>query len=285
MNWTNFHMHSHFCDGEGSLESYVIKAIDKNMVAIGFSGHAPLPFITDCHMKKTSLDEYLKEIGGLKNKYSNEIKIYSGLEVDYIPEIIGPGNFQEQQLDIIIGSIHYVGQFENGKNCCIDNTKEEFEKGLEAIFGNDIKKLVGAYYELMISMIKKDPPDIIGHLDLVKKLNHNNRYFNEQDHWYQKMLTDVLKVISIENCIVEINTRGYYKGITKEFFPSKWILEKCFKLNIPITISSDAHQPYDIDNSFEEAASLLLKIGYEIVSVFNEGKWSKVGLKKNGLEL
>lgn len=284
MNWTNFHMHSNYCHGVGSPESYVRKAIDKKMIAIGFSSHAPVPFITDWHMKKASLDEYLKEISALKNKYANDIKIYSGLEVDYIPEIIGPGNFREQHLDFIIGSIHYVGLFENGKNCCIDNTKEEFEKGLEAIFGNNIKKLVGAYYESMVSMIKNDPPDIIGHLDLIKKLNHNNRYFSEKDNWYKNLLTDVLKLISIENCIVEINTRGY-KGITKEFFPGRWILEKCFKFNIPITISSDAHQADDIDSNFKEAASLLVNIGYKQVNIFNEGKWCAVGLRKNGLKL
>ncbi len=283
MNWTNFHMHSHYCDGEGSPESYVRKAIDKKMFAIGFSSHAPVPFNTDWHMKKASLVEYLKEISALKNKYANYIKIYSGLEIDYIPGLIGPGNFQEQHLDFIIGSVHYVGQFENGENCCIDNTKEEFEKGLEAIFGNDIKKLVGSYYESMVSMIKNDPPDIIGHLDLVKKLNHNNRYFSEDDNWYKNMLTDVLKLISIGNCIVEINTRGY-KGINKEFFPGKWILEKCLKLNIPVTISSDAHQAEDIDSSFNEAASLLLNIGYKHINILKEGNWCSVGLKKNGLK-
>ena len=39
MNWTNFHMHSHYCDGEGELASYVKKAMEKNMYAIGFSSH------------------------------------------------------------------------------------------------------------------------------------------------------------------------------------------------------------------------------------------------------
>ncbi len=285
MNWTNYHMHSHYCDGVGQLEAFVQKAIDKKMFAIGFSGHAPVPFITDWHMKRASLDEYLKEINALKSKYVNDIKIYSGLEVDYIPEVIGPGDFKKHNLDIIIGSIHYVGQFENREKCCIDNTNEEFEKGLEIIFDNDIKKLVGTYYEIMVSMIKNDPPAVIGHLDIIKKLNHNSRYFDEQDNWYQNMLTDVLKVISTENCIVEINTRGYYKGITKEYYPSEWILKKCFKFNISVTISSDAHRDDDIDNGFEAAASLLLNIGYKQVSIFAEGKWCVADLGKNGLRI
>ncbi|MBC8183914.1 histidinol-phosphatase HisJ [candidate division KSB1 bacterium] len=282
MNWTNFHTHSFHCHGEDGLEEYVRKAIDKKMFAIGFSGHAPVPFVSEWNMKQARLDEYLKEISALQNKYRNDIKIYSGLEVDFIPYVIGPNNFHKQHLDIIIGSVHYVGQFENGENCVIDYTKEEFEKGLETIFNNDIKKLVGTYYGNVVSMIKNDPPDVIGHLDKIKKFNHHNRYFSEKDNWYQNIVTEVLKVISKTSCIVEINTRGYYEGTTGEFYPSRWILEKCLKYNIPITISSDAHKADDIDNSFEKAASLLLKIGYKHVHIFNEGKWCDVGLRENG---
>ncbi len=283
MSFTNFHMHSHYCDGEGSLDSYVKKAIDKGMYAIGFSSHAPVPFSTNWHMDKEALSEYKKEIENLKIKYRTEINIYSGLEVDYIPGTIGPKNFREQQLDIIIGSIHYVGQFKNGNNCCIDNTNEEFKKGLKTLFDNDIKKLVGKYYASMTSMIKSEAPDIIGHFDLIKKLNHDNRYFNEKDSWYQKMTTSVLKAITLSKCIVEINTRGYYKGITRDFYPSRLILENCFNLNIPVTISSDAHHPDDIENSFGKAASLLLNIGYKKISIFNNSKWIEVDLDKKGL--
>ena len=91
-------MHSHYCDGEGQLEDYIKKAIERKMFAIGFSGHAPLPFVSDWHMKKVRLDEYLNEISVLKNKYDKDIKIYSGLEVDYIVGIIGPNNFQKHHV-------------------------------------------------------------------------------------------------------------------------------------------------------------------------------------------
>ena len=281
MNWTNYHMHSHYCDGEGELESYVIKAINRSMYAIGFSSHAPVPFNSDWHMQLDHLDKYISEIEFLKKKYK-EIKIYSGLEVDYIPGQISPNTYAGRNLDLIIGSVHYVGQFKNQRNCCIDNTKEEFEMGLKLIFNNDIKKFVSRYYENVIEMISNDPPDIIGHLDLIKKLNSNNRYFNEEDSWYQDMIINVIKAISVTNSILEINTRGYYKFITKEFYPSKQILEKCFEADIPVTISSDAHHPNEIDHNFEDVASILLNIGYNYVFIFDKGKWSKVQIRDNG---
>jgi histidinol-phosphatase (PHP family) len=274
-------MHSHYCDGEGELESYVEKAISKNMYAIGFSGHAPVPFQTNWHMKIDHLDKYIREIEYLKKKYK-EMDIYSGLEVDYIPGQTGPKNFAERNLDFIVGSVHYAGQFKNQDYCCIDGTIEEFERALKSVFNNNIEKLVARYYENVIEMIEKDPPDIIGHLDLIKKLNSNNRYFNEEESWYQNLIVDVVKAVSTSNCILEVNTRGYYKSYTREFYPGKQILEKCIESDIPVTISSDAHHPSELDQNYEDAASLLLDIGYNHVFIFEKGGWSKVQISENG---
>jgi histidinol-phosphatase (PHP family) len=270
-------MHSHYCDGEGELTSYVKKAIDKNMYAIGFTSHAPVPFNYGLHMQLDHLDKYISEIELLKNKFE-EIKIYSGLEVDYIPDQIGPNDYVDRNLDLIIGSVHYAGQFDDQVNCCIDNTTEEFDRGLKLIFNNSIKTLVARYYELVIEMLKNHPPEIIGHLDIIKKLNHRNRYFSEEESWYQDIISDVIMAIKSTNCIVEVNTRGYYKGITKDFYPSRQILERCFEADINLMINSDAHHPDEIDNNFEDAASLLRDIGYGRIYIFDEGKWCAVPL-------
>ena len=275
MNWTNYHMHSHYCDGEGELESFVKKAIERNMYAIGFSGHAPVPFNSDWHIQLDHLDTYISEIEFLKEKYK-EIEIFSGLEVDYIPGQIGPNSYADRNLDFIIGSVHYAGQFRNQENCCIDGTKEEFERALKLVYNNDIEKLVSRYYENVVEMLNNDPPDIIGHLDVIKKLNSNNRYFSEEESWYQDIVNDVIQAISVTESILEVNTRGYYKSFTKEFYPGKRILERCFEANIPVTISSDAHHPNEIAQNFEDAVSVLLNIGYTHLYILDKGMWFKV---------
>jgi histidinol-phosphatase (PHP family) len=284
MNWTNYHTHCNYCDGEGELEAYVTEAIEKNMYAMGFSSHAPVPFNSDWHMQLDHLDKYISEIELLKEKYK-ELKIYSGLEVDYIPGQMRPNAYSDRNLDLIIGSVHYAGQLENLNNCCIDGTNEEFERTLRLIFNNDIKKLVARYYENVVEMIKNDPPDIIGHLDLIKKLNSNNRYFDEEESWYQEIINDVIKAISDTNCILEVNTRGYYQSFTKDYYPSKQILKKCFEADIPLTISSDAHHPNEIDCNFEDAASVLLNIGYNHIYIFDKGNWSTARIREDGTGL
>lgn len=270
-------MHSQYCDGEGELASYIKRAIEKKMYAIGFSSHAPVPFNSNWHMPSDQLGRYISEIEFLKSGHE-EIQIYSGLEVDYIPGQIGPSDYAERDLDLIIGSVHYAGQFEDQVNCCIDSTTEEFERGLMLIFDNNIRRLVARYYELVIEMIKNDPPDIIGHLDLIKKLNSHNRYFSEEETWYQDIIDDVIWALSASDCIVEVNTRGYYKGITKDFYPSRQILEKCYNADIHLTINSDAHHPDEITNNFEDVVLLLLNIGYRSIYILDHGEWSAVHL-------
>ena len=66
------------------------------------------------------------------------------------------------------------------------------------------------------------------------------------------MIIEVIKAISDTNCILEINTRGYYKFITKELYHSKQILEKCFEADITVKISSDSHNQNEIDQNLED---------------------------------
>jgi len=134
-------------------------------------------------------------------------------------------------------------------------------------------------------MVRHDPPDIIGHLDLIKKLNKGNCFFDETQTWYKEIVAETIEVIANSSCIVEVNTRGFYQGKTEEFYPSKWILEMCFAKNIPVTISSDAHHFTELENNFGKVAELLLSIGYEGVMIYLNDAWTSVDLSAGGLEV
>ena len=59
-------------------------AITHGFRAYGFSSHSPLPFETFWNMSKDDMPEYLQEIKRLKQKYSDQLEIYAGLEIDYL---------------------------------------------------------------------------------------------------------------------------------------------------------------------------------------------------------
>lgn len=279
MKFSNFHTHCCFCDGEGQPEDFVKEAISQEFDAIGFTSHSPLEF-SPWTIKEERVGEYIDTINELKEKYKDSIQIYTGLEIDYIPDIYGPRSdkFKKLDLDYHIGSVHAIKNEKTGEYLSVDGSREEFEEILYRIFHGSMEKLTGAFYGLIREMVKIHSPDIIGHLDLLKKNNKNSRYFTEEEEWYKEEVQKTLEVIAKSPCILEINTGGLSRNYTDTFYPSPWILMECKKLDIPIMINSDAHTSKNIGFYFEEAVSFLKDIGYEKQRVLYNGMWTDVEL-------
>lgn len=287
MTWNNYHSHTNFCDGTDAPEEYIKAAIQQGVRTYGFSSHSPIPFF-ECKwaMDIDALEEYTLEIDRLKRKYDGRIEVLLGLEVDYIPERMGPtADFlQTAGLDYTIGSVHFVDGLGNGKGWEIDGPLDVFRKGLHEIFGGDVQKAVTRYFELTRMMLDEDCPDIVGHLDKIKMQNVGGQFFSEEASWYRDELRNTLEAIADSGAILEVNTRGIYKKKTTELYPGKWALEQALELDIPIMLNSDAHHPSEITAGFVDAATILNGIGYSAVMIFSDGEWSEVGLSPEGLE-
>lgn len=277
--WSNFHTHSHYCDGKGLIAEYVQAAVNNNVGYLGFSSHAPLPFPCTWCMPPDRLSQYFEEIESAKKDYP-EIQIYRGLEVDFIPGVVSPQTFSGQ-LDYTVGSIHFVEQF-GGKGWEIDNTMEVFREGLEKIFHNDIRAAVTRYLELTRAMVMTSPPDIVGHLDKIK-VNAANFAFDERERWYREEIGATIEAIAETNTIVEVNTRGLYKKKSTTPYPSPWILEQLHDRKVRITISSDAHHPQDLIREFDMTRRLLLDIGFSHIAVLKDGTWTQLPLAEYGI--
>ncbi|MBB3697899.1 histidinol-phosphatase HisJ family protein [Flammeovirga yaeyamensis] len=281
--WTNFHSHSHFCDGKPSLEEMVQAAIDQNVKSYGFSSHSPVPFSTTWNMPMDRLNEYMNEAKRLKEKYQDQIQLYTGLEVDFVSGKCGVHNFP--QLDFSVGSIHFVDTFEDGTYWEIDNTKTIFDRGLQEIFGGNIQRAFKRYYDLSIEMLEEDTPDVLGHMDKFKMHNSTGNWFSEEEEWYKKMVMEYIEVIKESGVIVEVNTRGLYKGFSKDLYPSPWIIKELIDRKIPISLNSDSHTTFEITKGFDEAAELLSSLGLREVYGLWDGEWQPFGFEKQGVIL
>lgn len=278
--WSNFHTHSNYCDGKGAIAEYLTRAEAEGLKSIGFSSHAPLPFPCKWSMREESLPEYLREIESLKPVFQR-LEIYKGLEIDFIPGEVSPADFRKR-LDYTIGSIHFVDHFK-GKRWEIDNTLEVFKEGLQNIFENRIEKAVTRYYQLTREMITKSPPDIVGHLDKIKIHNLRDPLFEESELWYRQEIDKTLETVRESNSIIEVNTRGLYQNKSSTTYPSPWILERICELGIPVTLSSDAHQPADLTKEFQGTTGLLRQIGFKNFSILTGGSWKQVPIQEYGL--
>ena len=246
------------------------------MHSLGFSEHAPLPFENSFSVKDAvSLRNYVEEIRRLKDKYKDDLNIYVALEADYIPGMsLNFGSLKEDfGLDYIIGSVHLVKK-DDDRMWFIDGpSREVWKKGLETIFDNDIRSAITAYYEQVIDMIQTQSPEVIGHID--KILMHNkNEFMNEDASWYRELVMPCLKVAREHGSIIEVNTRGLYKKRYHTFFPGPWILNEMYKLGIPVTISTDAHIPEDVNKLLGDAENAVRQAGYKEVWIMKENGWS-----------
>lgn len=279
--WCNYHTHSTFCDGKATVTEVLDAGNKQGLIALGFSSHAPLPFHRSWSMKPEVFASYREEIAKLK--LSGPLpEVYCGLEVDYIPGKIGPGDFAAQ-LDYTIGSIHFVESFADGSGWEIDGPHLHFREGFEKIFKKDIRAVLSRYFELTREMLVKSPPTILGHLDKIKIQNAYHPYFEETETWYREEILKTIREIKNSGCLVEVNTRGLYQKKSTTPYPSPWILEELCRQGIPVTLSSDAHHPADLCNQFPEVAGLLRKIGFKKICILAGGRWQDVTFDEHGI--
>lgn len=280
MNWSNYHGHSHYCDGKGELEDYVKAALEIGMKTMGFSTHAPLPFKCLWTMNKEDLPTYRAEITRLQEKYKGQIQLYASLEVDYIPEVMSPDHkiIKQLNLDYTIGSVHFIDNFPDGTPFEADGSRQIFVDAIDQIFSGDEKKLVRRYYALMREMLTDTNPTILGHLDKIKIHNSPEMLFDENAPWYRDEVMQVLEILADRNIIMEINTRGIYKKKCDATYPSAWIVKEAKKKNIRVTINSDAHHPREITVCFDIAADMLREVGYRETFRLWNGDWEAIAL-------
>jgi histidinol-phosphatase (PHP family) len=121
-------------------------------------------------------------------------------------------------------------------------------------------------------MVLTQKPDIVGHLDKIK-MHNKGRYFNEDEAWYKDLWMETLEIIRQSGLVIEVNTRGIYKGRCPDLYPGEEILREIKKMGLPITLSSDAHHPSEINGQYSQAIKDLKKIGFEELWYFSYDGW------------
>jgi histidinol-phosphatase (PHP family) len=279
----NLHTHTRFSDGSSDPEDYIKEAVCQGFDTLGFSDHSPVPFENNFAIRQEELGTYIQTILNLKNdrsgiNASHGIKILMALEIDFIPGITLPFDYfrKNYPFDYFIGSVHLVKNEDSEKLWFIDGPDVIiYDNGLKGIFSGDIKKAVTTYYRQAQEMILTQKPDIVGHLDKIKMYNRG-RYFSEEESWYVRLVEETLDVAAGAGCVIEVNTRGVYKKRSATLFPGPEVLKKILLRNIPVTITSDAHKPYELSLYFEEAQKELYGLGFKSNWLKTTAGWKEI---------
>ena len=248
----DLHNHTSLCNhATGSMEDYILKAIDKKIDVYGFSDHAFMNFDKKYRMSFEEKKLYENSVIQLKEQYKNDIKILFAYEVDYLDGYICK-EVMHSKVDYFIGSVHFINEwgFDNPefiglyKNRNIDTIWEE-------------------YFQAISLLAKSKLFDIVGHIDLIKVFN----FLPKKD--IKNIASLALKEIKKSNMTLEINSAGFRKPICEQY-PSRDILEVAYELNIPITFSSDAHSVEEIGFKYEEVTTLAKEVGYNKCVIFEQ---------------
>jgi histidinol-phosphatase (PHP family) len=201
----------------------------------------------------------LAEIERCRELYAGRVTLRAGIE-------IGEGHLSTaevaaltaaHQYDFIIGSLHWVGE-----GMVMDET----------FFwdGRQEREAYETYYSELLAMVDGGGFDVIGHLDVPKRLGFVV-YGSYASGDYEEPIRAVLKKAIERGVGIEINT-GTARRSVGEFSPPLDVLRWYRELGGEIlTIGSDAHYPDQMAYRFDEIPEMLEEAGFTAVTCF-EGR-------------
>lgn len=247
----SLHVHSTYCDGKNTLEEMILSAVEKKFTYLGFSGHGYTYFDESYCMSKENEALYFEEIGRLKEKYKDKIRILRGVERD------GLSDYDAHPYDYKIASVHYIRAGEEIRE--IDRSREVEEETIKNFFGGDPYAYAEEYYKT----VANQTGDIVGHFDLITKYDKENKIYTPREERYKKAVISAMEMLLDKNMVFEVNTGSMARGYKDRPYPDMWILEELKKRGGRVIITSDCHRAHCLDYGYDETEKMLSKIGFK----------------------
>ena len=222
------HIHTTFSDGHNTPEEIIEKAIELNYSAIGISDHITasgdgVPDTDHC-LGFEDFENYFKTIRELKEKYKDKIRVLVSGELDYKPEgyMSVYNEFAKYNPDYILSSVHSINEEQNVWS--VADKPEVWEDFAYEFVKRDI------------DLVNTGTLDILGHFDIFKE--HASVNEEKLFHLYDELAKALVK----HNTALELNTMNALQPHNPCYVFHPYMFEKCKELNIPVLVSSDAHE-------------------------------------------
>lgn len=261
MHLQNLHTHTRFCDGQNRMEQMIKGAIRLGMTSVGFSGHSPLPFPNNWAMTPSGAEKYCASVQKLKKRYEGKLQVYLGMEQDYHS---APA---PEACEYLIGSVHQIPV--GDRYYPVDYTAQTLIDAANMGFGGDIYGVVEAYYSLVGAVAEKTGCQIVGHFDVITKNQEKMPVFDTDHPRYAKAAMNALDALSGKGLIFEVNTGAMSRGFRTAPYPDRKLLQAMREQNIPICITSDAHNWEHLCYGFREASEWVRSCGYRSCMYWN----------------
>jgi histidinol-phosphatase (PHP family) len=263
----DYHTHHYRCGhAAGTMEAYVEQAITVGLNEIGLSDHSPIYHLGDTPhalpriaMSQHELPNYVREMADIRDRYADKITVRLGVESDYVLgwDAHFRNLWRQYPLDYVIGSVHWVDNW-----LIFNRTLPE---------GRTVDEMYATYLHTTQAAARSGVYDIIGHLDCLKTAGY------QPTTAIAPLFEETVRVLGECDVAIELNTSGWRKQCN-DCFPNAEILARCRHYGVPVTLSSDAHEPHYVAADFDRAVTLLREIGYNEIATFEQRRRRMVPL-------
>ena len=145
------------------------------------------------------------------------------------------------------------------------------------LFGGDMLALTEGYYRDVAAMAERKPV-ILGHIDLVTKLNRGNALFDEEAPRYRAAALEALHHADPDKTLLEINTGAISRGYRDTPYPAAFLLREWRAMGGQVILTADAHSPETVIFGYRQAAALARAAGYRESVLLTGRGWEPCAL-------
>lgn len=241
----NYHTHTPRCGhARGGEWEYVETAVERGLKILGFSDHSPCLFdgsyYSNYRMRPEQLEDYVKTVLTLRDRYEDKLEIHVGVEIEYYPA------FWERTVEFLRGNgVEYLilGQH------FLDNEINAHYSGSQTAREEDLEK----YCFQAVTAMETGLITYFAHPDLIR--------FEGEDAVYERHIRQLCRDANRLQVPLEINFLGLHEN---RFYPHEpfWKIageEKC-----TVIFGADAHSPESVCDPEDVKKARMLAEKYDL---------------------
>jgi histidinol-phosphatase (PHP family) len=268
--WFSYHGgHSgEFCrHAKGELLAVVEAAVARGFTHYGLSEHCPRDRVEDLFPDEHALGTrglaaaftgYVQSALSLRERFADRIELLVGFETERLPPDGWARRMAELRagasFDYIVGSVHDV-----------DGVYVDYQPELTAdlavrLGGREV--LHARYFDALIELVQALRPEVVGHLDLVRKFDGPQAGFSPAA---MRHVERVLEAVAACDGMLDVNCGAARRGLSP-VYPLPAILERACQMGIPVTLGDDSHGADSVGVGLDTCLAAIAAAGYRRVS-------------------
>ncbi len=273
MPWFSYHGgHSgQFCrHAKGALDAVVDRAIEAGFTHYGLSEHCPRYRDEDLFPGEEDLgpeglvrafEAYARTARELRDRVGDRLQLLVGFESERLP----PGDWatrmrtlrEQVKPDYIVGSVHDV------QGHVIDFSAEKTGEVAELLGG--VEPMQSLYFDALIEVIQTLRPEIVGHIDLIRKFDGPLPTFSPK---MMRRIDDVLEAARANGAVLDVNCATHRRGLGP-VYPLPEILSRACAMGVGVTLGDDSHGAHDVGIGLDASVGAIAAAGYREVCYFD----------------